>query len=177
MPVREGSESSHPSHARRVSSRDQIVHGRLSVVSGMDSTRRTLPSVAMIAVPTLPSSRSVGTAISFPDIDQRPPPSVQGNGTAVSPLPSVLEIYMPVNVCEASINRAKRSRPSNSSAVIVLVAVLGATSSGVFVGLLGAASIGVFMGICVGVDGLQPVSKMTIITMDNTFMANSSYFL
>src|SRR5688572_24970871 len=89
----------------------------------MDSSRRMVPSVAMIAVPTLSSGRSVGTAISVPALDHRPQPSVQGNGTSVSALPSVRAMNMPVNVCEASVNREKRSRPSNTVVVDVNVGV------------------------------------------------------
>jgi hypothetical protein len=64
-----------------------------------------------MAVAILPSGKRYSAVISVPDIDQRAPPSVRGCGTAVSALPSVRAIYVPVKVCVASMKRAKSSRP------------------------------------------------------------------
>ena len=80
--------------------------------SGMSSTLITLPMSSRIAVPTRPSSICVGTAMSSPDVDQRPPPSVQGIGTATSALPSAAEANIPSNVCVASVKRENSSRPA-----------------------------------------------------------------
>src|SRR5688572_16167758 len=118
----------------------------------------------MIAVPTLPSGRSVGTAISVPALDQRPQPSVQGNGTAVSALPSVRATNMPVNVCEASMNREKRNRPSNRVAVDVKVSVGdAAVGDGVNVGGC-AVRVGgraVFVGATCGAQAVTTSNAVT----------------
>src|SRR5688572_3948694 len=134
----------------------------------MDSSRRMVPSVAMIAVPTLSSGRSVGTAISVPALDHRPQPSVQGKGTAVSALSSVRATNMPVNVCEASMNRLKRSCPSNRVAVGIIVG----EASGVAVGLrVDDASI---VGARVAVDeiGVDTTCGAQAVTTSNATTIN-----
>ena len=50
--------------------------------------------------------------MSAPDVDQRPPPSVQGIGTSTSALPSAAETNIPLNVCVASVKRENSRRPA-----------------------------------------------------------------